>query len=255
MGLFLLFLFLGIFALILTFTIGPRYVSPSISPSLKEGLLSEDGTSYIGEKEVVPYIESYSIVYHAESRTRYARVVYTGKAHSLAYDLFLFDKNHRAFKVLTLDFPIIDEKTKTHYIALPPSTRGLLIRIREADGASYPKDDQFVPDPKKRLIGSIITALFAGLGSFSLNIAFTHLIHFSWTGESAPSVNLFLFLCIALIVAVLVFLFSYFFAPMIDEALSSPKRAKKVETPTEEKKTSEETEPAFGKKEEGGKKE
>ena len=142
MGLFLLFLFLGIFALILAFTIGPHYVSPSVSPNLKEGLLSEDGTSYIGEKEAVPYIESYSIVYHAESRTRYARIVYTGKAHSLAYDLFLFDKNHRPFKVLTLDFPIIDEKTKTHYIALPPSTRGLLIRIREADGASYPKDDQ-----------------------------------------------------------------------------------------------------------------
>lgn len=220
MGLVFLFLALAIIFLIITFTWGPRYLAPSFSPSVEEGVLSEDGKNYIGDRETSPFIKSYQIFYHSATKEKYARIVYTEETTSIAYELYLFDSNHKPFKVYHMDFPMIQKTARSCYIKLPKKTAGLRLILRRVNGRDFPNDDIVPISQKQRLKAAIITSVFAGLSALclSFNFYFWQMIFFS----SRPSQSVFYITISALTVMVLAFVFLYFIVPIIENHLYSP---------------------------------
>lgn len=220
MGLIFVFLVLAIICLVITFTWGPRYLAPSFSPSVEEGILSEDGKNYIGDRETSPYIKSYQIYYHSGSKEKFARIVYTEETTSIAYDLYLFDNSHKPFKVYHMDFPMIQKMERSCYIKLPKKTCGLRLVLRRVNGRDFPNDDIVPISQKQRLKAAIITSVFAGLSALCLSFTFYY-----WQMTlfpSRPYQSAFYITISALAVMVLAFVFLYFLVPIIENHLYSP---------------------------------
>ena len=232
MGFIFLFLALAIICIVITFTWGPNYLAPSFSPSVKEGVLSKDGKNYIGDREASPFIKSYQIFYHSGSKEKFARVIYTEETTSIAYDLYLFDSNHKPFKVYHMNFGMISKTERSHYVKLPKKTAGLRLILRRVNGRDFPSDDIVPISQQQKLKASIITAVFAGFSSLCLSFAFYFWQMTLFGGR--PSQSVFYLTISALAVMVLAFVFLYFIAPIIENHLYSPSEYTKEENPDSE---------------------
>lgn len=208
LGLIIIILSLGCLALLIFFVVPRLTLKYHFYPTVKEGVLSSDFSSYVAEQQNAQYIDSYSLVNDRLRSQRYIKVDYAKDIHNLSFYIILFDIHHKPIGIKFVDVADAEFK-KSKLIPVSAKVYGLYLQVTSAGEDKFDDTLPVYLTVSEFVVSSVVNAFLVALSSIGISLGWSMLFRDYLFYNTFPY-RLFVLFIVFLATMIVTFFVSYF---------------------------------------------